>query len=504
MASKQFTIPYGVPPLTPAETKLRDQMNAGRAPWVDPSNAGKPWSSETALAELRYCLQIAVTIELATIPVYLYTYYSINRTIGDSTTPAGFPNSDVSRFADRAGAVIMSVAVEEMLHMSLSSNVLFSLGQAPQLYQQSPGPYPTNLPGHARLGPDHRPLQIPLSRFSAEHLWNFLEIEYPAVADAPPEGENWETIGQIYSYVRCIISTDWISDADFRAGDTGHQIQPTNYAPNNIDGVYPRASFDKANPVPAPAPGSAASVAVFTSREDSHVGPTQLLTVQSREDAMRAIATICFQGEGFDHTRFDDPRDQELSHYYKFLTLQSELEGYPFSRRGEPLPEQPPPPPPASRQYSEAELATFVVGFPDNPVARDYPAGYCEVANLASGLYQYMLIMTETIFRVPPDQQKTFFNQTMHMSMIWILDKFIQSMRTVAIGGGEYGGTFLAPTFENYDLGTRQQAFAKLKKLGETVHETCKDAPWYKHAGLDGYVTMISQLPDVSGYWAEC
>ena len=52
MASKQFTIPYGVPPLTPAETKLRDQMNAGRAPWVDPSNAGKPWSSETALAEL--------------------------------------------------------------------------------------------------------------------------------------------------------------------------------------------------------------------------------------------------------------------------------------------------------------------------------------------------------------------------------------------------------------------------------------------------------------------
>ena len=35
----------------------------------------------------------------------------------------------------------MSVAVEEMLHMSLSSNVLYSLGVEPLLYRNSPGPY---------------------------------------------------------------------------------------------------------------------------------------------------------------------------------------------------------------------------------------------------------------------------------------------------------------------------------------------------------------------------
>src|SRR5690606_18977186 len=122
-------------------------------------------------------------------------------------TPAGFPNTPLARFADKAGAVIMSVAVEEMLHMSLSCNILFSLGQMPELYLKSPSPFPTNLPGHANLGPGAKPLSLPLSKFSVEQLWKFLEIEYPAESDAPPESGNWKTIGQIYSYVRCIISS---------------------------------------------------------------------------------------------------------------------------------------------------------------------------------------------------------------------------------------------------------------------------------------------------------
>ena len=137
--------PDPVRPPTPAERKLIDHID-------------RTWTRERALSELKSGLQTAIEVELATIPIYLYTYYSIDR------TPRGFPQTPVSRFADKAGAIIMSVAVEEMLHMSLSSNVLFSLGQMPQLYLRSPAPFPSNLPGHARLGPDSKPLALPLSR----------------------------------------------------------------------------------------------------------------------------------------------------------------------------------------------------------------------------------------------------------------------------------------------------------------------------------------------------
>ncbi|MEE9345782.1 MAG: ferritin-like domain-containing protein [Methylococcales bacterium] len=343
-------VDYKVPPLSLAELEL--------VAFID-----LEWTREKALSELKTHLQVAIEVELATIPVYLYSYYSINRTPGD------FPSDEISRFADKAGALIMSVAVEEMLHMSLSSNVLFALGQDPQLYKKSPEPYPTNLPGHAKLGPDAKPLQIPLAKFSIEQLWKFLEIEYPAKADAPPEGSDWETIGQIYSYVRCIISSCHINDSDFQQGSKKYQIQSTNYSPNNIDTAYPDANFNKTTPVPAGTKGSASEVAKFASREDSHVGKAELINVSSCKDAMQAIATISFQSEGFDHSKVDDASEQELSHYYKFLTLQSELKGYPLPTSGEPLPKHPKPPEAAKTQFDADDLAQFVYNFPSNPAA---------------------------------------------------------------------------------------------------------------------------------------
>lgn len=475
---------YRVPPLSEAEKALVDRINA-------------TWSRPRALAELTEHLQIAIEVELATIPIYLYTYYSIDRTVGRAGSPTGFPNTEISRFADQAGAVIMSVAVEEMLHMSLSSNILFALGKQPQLYGKSPSSYPTNLPGHAKLGPDGKPLAIALGKLSVEHLWSFLEIEYPAKADAPPEGTDWDTIGQIYSYIRCIISSDLIYDSDFQVGPADLQIQPGNYSPNSIDTAYPTAAFDKVCPVPAPVPGSTAHVASFASREDGHVGAHELLTVSSCDEALQAIATISYQGEGFDHTRFDDPSHQELSHYFKFLTIQSQLQGYPESH--EPLPEHPTPPPPAARQYGPDELRTVVFDFPQDPVAAGYPAGRREVAQVASGLYQYMLIMTESIFRQPPQGQKAYFNRALHRSMIWILDKLVQAMRKVPLQGS--AGPCLAPTFENIDLGPRDRAFANLTALCKDLHARYGSESWYA-AELEGVIDEIPSLPDVSDCWA--
>lgn len=454
------------------------------------------WNREQALAELRGGLQTAIEIELATVPIYLFTYYSIDR------TPKGqaFPATELSRFADRAGGIIMSVAVEEMLHMSLSSNVLYSLGTLPQLYLRSPAPYPTDLPGHAKLGPDHRPLALPLAKFSFEQLWHFLEIEYPATADAPPEGSNWKTIGQIYSYVRCIISSRHITDRDFQQGKSPSQIQPTNYSPNNIDTVYPDAGFDKACPVPVPAPGSAAKVAVYPSRGDSHAGRNELITITTRKEAMQAIQTIDAQGEGFGPGKFDDSSHMELSHYYKFLTLQAQLEGYEANR--EKLPHLPRPPAPAERRFSRQEVAQIVYDFPDNPISALYPPGRREAADIVSGLYQYMLILTESIFLCAPGEQKRYFNQALHRSMIWVLDKLCRTMQGIPLYGDDTNGSGrrLAPTFENINLGTRDKAFGNLCAMVAAMDAKYGNDTWY-NSDLKGYIDMIPTLPDVSGLW---
>lgn len=471
-----------VRPLTEAERRLVAHID-------------RAWTRERALHELKSHLQVAIEVELATIPIYLYAYYSIDR------TPKGFPDSAISRFADHAGATLMSVAVEEMLHMSLSSNVLYALGQQPQLYLRSPSPYPTNLPGHARLGPDAKPMSLPLAGLSLAQVWHFLEIEYPAASDAPPEGGPWQTIGQIYSYVRCIISSRHVHDEDFQRGDRLRQIQPTNYSPNSIDTVFPQQTFNNKCPVAAPVKGSAAHVAGFSSREDSHAGPVQLLTITSRQAALQAIQTIDAQGEGFGPSKYDDPSHQELSHYVKFLTLQSQLQGYDPAH--EHLPPLPKPPAPAARQYSADELRAVVFDFPENPVAAAYPAGRREVANLVSGLYQYMLIMTESIFLQEPARQKLYFSQSLHRSMIWILDKIIRTMREVYLddSSADPASPRLAPTFENIDLGPRDQAFATLVAMCSDLDARHGSAAWYT-AGLQYYVNMVPTLPDVSALWA--
>ncbi|WP_286829548.1 MULTISPECIES: ferritin-like domain-containing protein [Kordiimonas] len=463
---------------------------------INTINTSPAWNREKVLSDLTEHLKVAVKIELATLPIYLYTYYSINR------TPEGFPSTNVTRFADEAGGLIMSVAVEEMLHMSLASNILDSLGQDPELYGNSPWPYPANLPGHTYLGPDGKAMQIPLAPFSLEQMWQFLEIEYPAMPDAPPQPGAWSTIGQVYSYVRCLILSKYITDADFNQRQTASQIQDTNYSPNNIDTAYPTGSFDKKCPVPTPTAGSAATVAEFSSRDDSHAGGVQLLTVNSKESALLAIQTIDAQGEGYDFTKFDDPSDQEFSHYYKFLTLQSNLEGYDPAH--EKIPHQnPTPPAPAATTITNSDLASFVYNVPTNPVAANYEDGFNDCANVVNGLYQYMLIMTETIFKIPPAQQKLYFNQSLHRSMIWILDKVIQAMRVqqAPIKGSCLTVAF-APSFENVDLGTRDKAFGNLCHMVTKLNKKIGTEKWYTD-DIQGYINMIPSLFDVSPYWTS-
>ncbi len=493
--------------LTPQEQALVQQLNLSM-------------THDQIVAALKTHLQTAIEIELATIPIYLYTYYSLVR-----NTATGENIGPQELFANKAGGVIMSVAVEEMLHMSLSSNVLFALGGTPQLYGKAPAAYPTGLPYHNPVGPEGpggTAVQIPLARLGFAQLWHFLQIEYPEQSDAPPQDRDWDTIGQFYSYIRCLLHTKDMTDADLQHGPEAQGIQPTNYSPNNIDTVYPASTFDPWTPAPpasapfAPAPG-AAQVAVYADFADSHAGKSELLAIASLADANDAIDTICDQGEGspvagIGPEPVDDPSKDERSHYYKFLTLQAQYRDYGKVR--ETLPAHPAPPEPVAPPVDDAWLGASLIAFPDNPTAAGYGGHLTPIANFCSACFQYMLIMTETIYRVPAAQQKRFFNEGLHRSMIWVLDKYIRTIRQIPLPGGQ----FMAPTFENVDLGPRDVSFAGLKEFGDAaiaaanalmgenpqLTDTLNNVIYY--VGVATTATDNGHpmhLPDVGPYWRK-
>lgn len=478
-----------LPKLTPAEQALVDRFND------DPT-----WTHEKLLNTLKEVLQVAIKVELSTIPIYLYAYYSLKRTQQAANVDPVTIYAPVALYANKAGGRIMSVAVEEMLHMSLSSNILYAVGGNPALYLRSPNAYPTNLLGHAKDGPDHKPLSIPLAKFSYAQLWQFLEIEWPETVDAIPQAANWQTLGQVYAYIRCIISSDKLHDADFCRGAFEQQIQPSNYSPSNIDTVYPNDNF---NSTLAPSEAnSAAKHARAANATDSHVGYTALMTIRTKRDGLAAVATVTDQGEGSNAMRWDDPQRQEQSHYYKFLSLQSQLVGYPDAL---PLPAKPKPPEAAQNQFSPTDLAAVVYNFPDNPTTAGYPAALQDVSNFCNGLYQYMLILTETTFKVPSQEQKLYFNKAMHLSMIWILDKLAQQMAKTPLDPTDPSGACLAPTFENYNLGSRDRAYAALVTLGNAVVNSSNSVVSGFGWLVTTYITNKSgvSLPDVSAYWSE-
>lgn len=496
------------------------------------------------IEELKDLMQTAIEIELATIPVYLYTYYSLSRK-AKSGLNTGEQLDDYGVFTNQSAGVIMSVAVEEMLHMSLSSNILFALGGQPQLYMHSPQPFPTNLPHHFPKGPDGKDLSIPLAPFSFEQMWHFLEIEYPkAYTDIKPyfkDGKleiEWSTIGQFYKYITEIIKA-LTSDADFQVGAKNDQIQQYNYSPNNIDTIYPTQAFGPWG-IPA-AQGAAAKEGTATlspttptasavSSYPNQADAGDLTPVASKEEVLAAIKTICDQGEGYDATSddadFDDPSHQEDSHYFKFITIASKLADYKTYKEN--YPPHPVPPTPSANPFTCEELQKrgLLYNFPLSPMTRktglkeasnvyydhacptapngtvsveDFRAGLLAVSDLCNGVYSYMLILTETIFQYPDPEQRLFFNNAMHRSMIWVLDKLIQSMRDVEFIYKDTTYNF-APTFENFNLGTRAEAYGNLLALIPAANDGL-GAIGLGAGDLESIELQINQLPDVSDHW---
>ncbi|MBV7333026.1 ferritin-like protein [Chloroflexi bacterium TSY] len=222
-------------------------------------------SQPNDFSSLQEDLRAAMSVELTTMPPYLYTYWSI-RPLEDGDSQAGV----------QAARTIMSVALEEMLHMGLVANILNALGGratiTDPLYVPS---YPGQLLRHStgKYG-----VEVGLLPLSSTAIDTFLKIELPESDVPDPPSSGWATIGQFYESVESKI-TDY-------AGPFNHGRQ--------------LPEFD--NP-----------------------GAGRLIPVESQCDAIRALKLIVDQGEGTSSETHDDG-NHELAHYWKFMEIKTAIE----------------------------------------------------------------------------------------------------------------------------------------------------------------------------------
>lgn len=441
----------------------------------------------------------AISLELATIPTYLSTYYSINRGPDQTTlyntiysklpqTAAGQALAqemtvDTMVYANKTAALIMSVVIEEMLHLSLSCNINQSMIGPPNLMNIASGlSFPTQLDGHMPEFP------INLAKLSLNQLKTFLQIESPnAFTVGSPEllkAVDYTTIGEFYEMIVSYIENDYTGSFDIDRP----QLLPDQpfYSQNSINTVY----YDRDhNPH-------------FTSDDDSGA----LLGVVNAATAVDAMNEIIHQGEGhtggdtlefdsqgmpiplpvvdgkvvFNTEDYDDPDQKELSHFDKFMEAYSL--GVHYSDK--------------FGQYNIDFFDLFVYNQASNTKISDYASAeeLALVSELGNAMYTYILLMIDTCYRSDKSTQFNVFMYGIHKSMIWLLSEFGNKAHsyTFTKNGTTYQGS-LGFEYFNFAGTPNMRPKAQVLELA-TALATLNSGSWGWLLTMPAY---LEALPDV-------
>jgi hypothetical protein len=137
---------------------------------------------------LRRSLQVAIKLELATIPPYLCAFWSIKK-------------PDHYQYLSRS---IRRILGEEMKHLGLACNLMTAFGGTPTIRSRSVAPrYPGRLPGGVHPG-----LIVSLQRLSKDLIGTvFMQLEFPSPDAVTTYGERqYPTIGSFYGAIRDVIA----------------------------------------------------------------------------------------------------------------------------------------------------------------------------------------------------------------------------------------------------------------------------------------------------------
>ncbi len=449
-------------------------------------------------------MQQAIALELATIPTYLSTYYSIHRAQDQDklyakihkqlsqsgTRPASEVDAlaqelklDILVYSNKSAALIMSVVIEEMLHLALSCNVKQSVCQvAPDLMAIGKVlSFPTQLDGHI---PE---FQINTSKLSLQQLTTFLQIESPKPFVDPYADKQkrsvveYQTIGGLYKKIeQCIIDNfpgPYKKRPQLLPPEAGAGPRPF-YSQNSMNTVH----YDRDhNPHFANENDSGELVGVYDSKtavEALHLiveqgeGSTtkqnekKQHTLEWGQDKMPIPMEIVVDENNVPSVVFwpGDYEDEgkELAHFAKFL------EAYSLGRYYEEKFK--------NIQGLEDFNSYFVYDQGTNPTQADYdaPTGNKALAlanKLGSAVFAYILLMIETCYYKEEDTQYELFMFGIHKSMIWLLSETGNHINTYTYSKDDqaYKGalTFEPYSFENSFLRPKEQILEILDELGK-------------------------------------
>jgi hypothetical protein len=289
------------------------------------------------LPGVRRALQQAIELEHATLPTYLYALYSIK------------PDTN-----QQIASLVLSVVMEEMLHMALACNILNAVGGHPVIDKPDfIPPYPGPLPGGVESG-----LQVPLSPFSLNLVKEVFEVieepeeplqfplkSFALIAQSPL------TIGQFYARIKQSI-IDLSKKENIFTGNPSYQL--THGFPSS-----------------------------------------ELIAVHDVVTASSAIDTIVEQGEGTHTSPLDS--QHELAHFYRYEEI---VKGWELV---------PNPTPPPDFHYAGASIPFDEDGvYPviTNPRVFGYAPGSAAAINNDTFNYTYtsLLKTLHAVFNGQPSQ----------------------------------------------------------------------------------------------------
>ncbi|ASU84730.1 hypothetical protein CDO52_19710 [Nocardiopsis gilva YIM 90087] len=427
------------------------QQKLAEAVYTKP-DASKPIES---IEELFSHLYDASRVEMQSIPMYLYAAYSIE-------------TQNSSQWAPGVGAfrLIKSVVIEEMLHLALARNLIISIGYGDRIHFSDKGFIP-NYPCEMLHRNPKDPLTLHLEQLTPQLVKDvFMKFEQPAKKGAPPQSEDYDSLGQFYRAIYDgFLRLAGIDEKDIKK--FGEPIKPEKKF--EFDATRMEWLFKENRPD-----------LQYVETYWNEGGGGSPIVVHDLYSALKAINVIVEQGEGMDQDHQVVPKNPanpqpgqfEFPHYIKFKRIAEEWE-------------------PIGNVYS----------VPPDPKVHMYPEddGIRDLALLCNAAYIYTLRLLDELYRTSWKDMKPGEELTRY----GIERKFIAAMQGILFGAirelvqrtipfGEFKGCNAAPTFEYYE-------FPKGKDMTQHLREMCeKVIPHSPRLGGDNSVLwLIDKMPEL-------
>ncbi|MFI0353354.1 ferritin-like protein [Actinomadura sp. 9N407] len=441
--------------MTTSETKQAPRMEPGKD-----VNAAVGIRNVQDLADHLY---VAAQVELSTIPLYLYSVYSM-RVGGHSqwSAPRGVLRT------------ITGIAIEEMLHLALVRNLMVAIGYGDYITFYNPDflPFYPSLMmfRHNPKDTDGHDLMLSLEPLSTSQVSTFRRVEMPDHVD--PSGqkpeEHPDAPGQYTSL-----------GAFYREIELGFEKldRDIKWALSDVRKQYKRGFWNE-------------------------FGNGKPIRVYDLATAKEALNIIIDQGEGTvrDHKRIQiSPGVDDYTHYEKFLRIERGEEGI-GAGNGTPNMEV---------SIDDPRVTWPVVSSPsiDDFTEREQPAIH-SLMELFNAAYCYTLCLLDEIYQHSTHDVKTTtlpggrkerhsrrygLERNGIAAMQGILYPIAHALVSTPITTGTYKGRHAGPSFEYYDFAKGRGS--KKKQLVDLCDKAIQYFP--ELGGPDGVRRQISLLAEV-------